>query len=67
MLRPSRKGKRAVNEIALKAMLRDVGLKKLLAVILKMAGVIEEDSAGQIVAHINSGGVTKVYKNIEVK
>jgi len=53
----------AILEEAVKA----EGLKKILGQLLMAARIISKDTAGQIVCHINSGSVTKVIQQVEVK
>ena len=48
---------------ALKEALKAIGLKKLQAEILTIAGVVDEKSSGQVVSHFNSGGVTRIDLN----
>lgn len=43
------------------------GLKRLVQAILSGAGVIDSGMAGQVVIHVNNGGVTKIVKTAEVK
>lgn len=44
-----------------------LGLKKALAEFLEAGGVIDENSVGQVIEHINNGGVTKIVRTAEVK
>jgi len=44
-----------------------IGVKKALAELLSSASVIDENTVGQVICHINNGGVTKVIKTVEVK
>jgi hypothetical protein len=41
--------------------------KKLVAELLKRLGVIEEKDTGQVIIHLNEGGVCKITKQIDVK
>ena len=43
-----------------------LGFKKALAQLLRAGKVMDEKTVGQIVVHLNNGGVTKVVKSIEV-
>lgn len=40
--------------------------KKLIADFLKSQGIMEDKDTGQIVIHVNEGGITKIFKNVEV-
>jgi hypothetical protein len=44
-----------------------IGLKKALAELLSVAKVIDDTTAGQVIAHINNGGITKIVKSVEIK
>jgi hypothetical protein len=52
---------------ALKEALKALGLKKVIGEVLTIHGAIDEKTAGQIVAHINAGGITKIVKTAEVQ
>jgi hypothetical protein len=39
------------------------GIDDIFTAILRMAKVIEVNSVGQLLIHINNGGVTKICKN----
>lgn len=41
--------------------------KRILTNLLKEWGMLSEDDVGQIVLHVNSGGVSKVIRSLEVK
>ena len=41
--------------------------KKIILDLLKKLGIIKEDDTGQIVLHLNQGGITKIMKNVEIK
>lgn len=43
-----------------------IGFKKLLAELLLSAKIIDKDTIGQLVVHLNNGGVTDVYLNRKV-
>lgn len=53
-------------QTALKEALKAMGLKKVMAEVLTLHGAIDEKTAGQIVAHVNSGGITKIVKTAEI-
>lgn len=44
-----------------------LGFKKALAELLNAGGQTDENTVGQIIAHINNGGVTKIVRTVEVK
>jgi hypothetical protein len=41
--------------------------KKLVAAALKNLRIIQAKETGQIIVHLNEGGVTKIIKMVEVK
>lgn len=43
------------------------GAKRILKEVLCAANVIDKDTVGQVVIHVNNGGITDVYRNIKVK
>ncbi len=43
------------------------GVKKILTEVYRAAGITFKDTVGQVVSHINNGGVTDVYQNVKVK
>jgi len=53
--------------VAIATAVREEGLKKVLADVFRVAGIMKSDTAGQIIAHMNNGGVTKVVQQVEVK
>lgn len=44
-------------------MIKEHGFNKVLAEILKIGSIIRGDSVGQLVIHVNNGGVTKICRN----
>lgn len=44
-----------------------LGVKKALAEFLSAAQIADEGTVGQVVIHLNNGGVTKIVKATEVK
>ena len=51
---------------AVKMGVEEIGLKKLLAELLLSAKVIDKNTVGQLVVHLNNGGVTDIYLNRKV-
>ena len=45
---------------------RSSNKKKTIADFLKSQGIMDDKDTGQIVLHVNEGGITKIIKNIEV-
>jgi len=41
----------------------EVDIKKAFTNFLRQSKIISKDSVGQVVAHVNNGGVTKIYYN----
>lgn len=48
---------------ALKESLKARGLDKTIGELLEITGTINKKSSGQVIAHINSGGVTQITLN----
>jgi hypothetical protein len=44
-----------------------ISKKKVIGEALKRLGIIGEKETGQVIVHLNEGGVTKVVKQSEVK
>ena len=45
-----------------------LGFKKVLTELLNIAMVIDKDTVGQVVIHLNNGGITKIcWNNWEIK
>lgn len=40
--------------------------KKRVLEFLKNEGIIKEKDTGQVVIHLNEGGITKICKNVEI-
>jgi len=53
--------------VAIATAVREEGLKKVLADVFRAAGIMKTDTAGQVISHMNNGGVTKVVQQVEVK
>lgn len=47
--------------------IKALGLKKVLAEVYNSAKVVDEKTSGQIICHINQGGVSKVVQVAEIK
>ena len=41
--------------------------KKIILELFKKLGIINEDDTGQVILHLNQGGITKIVKNVEIK
>ncbi len=41
--------------------------KKVIAEALKRLGIIDEKETGQVIIHVNQGGVCKIVRQVEVK
>jgi hypothetical protein len=44
-----------------------LGLKKALSEFLAAGSVVDENTVGQVLIHVNNGGTTKIVKTTEVK
>lgn len=45
-----------------------LGFKKVLTELLNVAKIIDQDTVGQVIIHLNNGGVTKIcWNNLEIK
>lgn len=44
-----------------------VDKKKVIIDLFRQLGIIKDNETGQIILHLNCGGVTKIVKTIEVK
>jgi hypothetical protein len=53
----------AINVVPITKSIGRNGIKGALAEFLRIANVVDKDSVGQIVLHINNGGVTKIQKD----
>ncbi len=48
-------------------MLKEYGIKKVIAGLLAVANIVDGSTAGQVTIHINNGGVTKIVRSAEVR
>ena len=45
-----------------------LGFKKVLTELLNIAKIVDKDAVGQVVIHLNNGGITKIcWNNWEIK
>ena len=42
-------------------------IKKEITTVLKRLGVVSDKDTGYVEIHINDGGISKIYKKVEVK